>query len=466
MRLTFYGAAQTVTGSKHLLEIAGKKILLDCGLFQGFKAGAEKYNNRHFGFKPSSIDAVILSHAHIDHSGLLPKLVKDGFKGNIYATPATADLCRLMLLDSAKIQEQDLKFVNRARQAKDLPPIEPLYDIEDAYQALAYFVPVEYHHDYSITDEIRFRFTEAGHILGSAAVNLTLKDGLQTKRLTFTADIGRKGDKILRAPEPFPQADYIICESTYGNREHGPIDDLNERLLEIVRHTCIEKKGKLIIPAFSVDRTQEIIYALDQLESSGVLPVVNVYVDSPLSVEATKVMQQNKSYFNPEILEYIQRDGDAFGFINLHYVSDAQDSKRLNNLEEPCIIISASGMAEAGRVKHHIKHNLGNPRTTILFAGYCSPGTLGYNLKNGDKKVRIFGEEYPVKAEVQSIEGFSAHADFHEIMDYLACQDKQVVKRLFLVHGEFEAQKEFKEKLIHAGFNNIEIPDLGEHFEL
>ncbi len=465
MKIEFYGAAQVVTGSKHLITTKkGTRILLDCGLFQGSDQDSH-YMNRHFGFNPMTVDYVILSHAHIDHSGLLPRLVGEGFQGKIFATPATKSLCEIMLMDSAHIQENDVKYVNQRRKKRGEELLDPLYDVSDVERTLQQFETVRLKQEYKIDDEISFHYTDAGHILGSAAVHLTIKEE-RVKKLTFTGDIGRPGDIILRSPQPFRQADYIICESTYGDKLHEPIGDTKKHLLQIVHETCVMKKGKLIIPAFSVDRTQELIYQLDQLSSEGKLPQIKVYVDSPLSVKATEVMREHDECFNPDILAYIEKDGDAFRFPNLEYVSKVQDSKNINKSKEPCIIISSSGMAEAGRIKHHIANNILNPNNTILIVGYCSPTSLGGALKRGEKEVRIFGEMYPVKALVESIEAFSAHADYNEILNYLECQNPKQVRKMFLVHGDMEAQESLKGKLNNKGFKKVEIPEMGEEFEV
>ncbi len=463
MKIQFYGAAQRVTGSKHLVTTQnGTKILLDCGLFQGI--GTTELN-LHFGFDPKEIDFLILSHAHIDHTGLVPRLVRKGFKGTIYATHATRDLCEIMLLDSAFIQEKDLERINKRRVGRNEEPYELLYNAEDVEAALKLFKTVDYETPFVIEEGVTAKYFDAGHLLGSAGIYLTLEEET-TKTLFFTGDIGRPDDKILRSPQPFPQADYIICESTYGNKLHEPEVDVKTHLLRIVYQTCIEKKGKLIIPAFAVDRTQELIYALDQLSHEGLLPKIPVYIDSPLSVKATMAMKDNEECFNPEILAYIKRDGDAFAFENLHYISDVNESKALNESKQPCIIISSSGMAEAGRVKHHIKNNVGKSSTTILMVGYCSPESLGAALKTKPKEVRIFGENFAVRADIEVMDSFSAHADYKEMLKHLACQDASKVKKLFLVHGEIDNQIMFKNRLNNVGFKNIFIPAQGEGFDL
>ena len=461
MTLQFHGAAQTVTGSKHLITTAkGTKILLDCGLFQGLNV---HHLNQQFGFDPTTLDYVILSHAHIDHTGLLPRLVQKGFKGQIFCTSATKDLARLLLGDSARIQESDIERVNKRRAKRGETLLENLYTQEDVEATISQMVAVNFREPIAICEEVTAFFTDTGHILGSAAISLTIKEDEKDIHLFFSGDIGRPNDKILKSPEAFPQADYIICESTYGAKLHEPEVDVKGHLLDIVQRVCVQQRGKLIIPAFSIDRTQELVYALDQLELEGKLPKIKVFVDSPLSVNATLVMKQHPECFNPDVLAYLQQgDGDAFGFPNLHYITSTEDSKKLNESNEPCIIISASGMAEAGRIKHHIANHIEDVRCCILLVGYTTPDSLGGQLKNQAKKVTIFGKEYAVRAEVAVMDSFSAHADYQEIIQYLSCQDKNKVKKLFLVHGEVETQEIFKKKLLVEGYKTVEIPSLHE----
>ena len=464
MKIQFYGAAQQVTGSKHLLTTQkGTKILLDCGLFQGI--GTTELNLQ-FGFDPKEVDFLILSHAHIDHTGLVPRLVRKGFNGTIFCTPATKDLCEVMLLDSAHIQEKDLARVNKRRVNRGDAALELLYDAEDVAKAMSLFQAVNYNEPFYVEEGFKVEYFEAGHILGSAGVYITFDENNEQKTLFFTGDIGRPNDKILRGPEPFPQADFIISEATYGDRLHEAEPDVKAHLLRIVHETCVQKRGKLIIPAFSVDRTQELIYALDQLENEGKLPRIDVFIDSPLSVKATFVMRKHEEDFNPEILQYIKQNGDAFDFKTLHYITEVEQSKELNASEKPCVIISASGMAEAGRVKHHIANNIDNPKNTVLIVGYCSPNSLGSILKEGAKEVRIFGEIHPVKATIEVMDSFSAHADYEEILHYFTCQDASKVQKLFLVHGELETQLAFKNRLQKAGFKEVLIPKQGEGFEI
>jgi metallo-beta-lactamase family protein len=457
MKIQFHGAAQRVTGSKHLIITdKGTKILLDCGLFQGLNT---QELNQQFAFDPKEIDYVVLSHAHIDHTGLLPRLVGKGYTGKIFCTAATKDLCSILLGDSARIQESDLARINKRREKRGEEILENLYSQEDVEKTLSQMEAVNFREEFWLNDEVSCYFTDTGHILGSAAVMLTIRENEGEKKLFFSGDIGRPNDKILKSPEAFSQADYIICESTYGSRLHETEVDVKAHLLSIVQKVCVQQQGKLLIPAFSIDRTQELVYALDQLEDEGKLPKIKVFVDSPLSVNATQIMKKHPECFNPEVLAYLTKgDGDAFGFPNLYYVSATEDSKKLNELQEPCIIISASGMAEAGRIKHHIANHIEDVRCAVLLVGYTSPDSLGGQLKAGMKKVNIFGKELDVRAEVLVMDSFSAHADYQEIIQFLACQDKNKIKQLFLVHGEIDVQTIFKDKLLAEGYTNVYIP--------
>ncbi|HQW16572.1 MAG TPA: MBL fold metallo-hydrolase [Bacteroidia bacterium] len=466
MNITFYGAARNVTGSKHLIETeSGKKILLDCGFFQNRGKDNDRLN-RNFSFDPQQIDLMILSHAHIDHSGNIPNLVKQGFNKTIFTTQATIDLCEVMLADSAYIQSGDIEYINRRRKRDGQKALEPIYEIEDVEKAMKLFAPVAVNKRFHYDDEISFEFTDAGHILGSVSVHLFITEKGNTKQITFSGDVGRFNDLILKAPASFSQADYILCESTYGNRLHDQSTDARQKLLQIVNKTCVEKKGKLIIPAFSLGRTQEIIYTLDRFKTENKLPSIPVFVDSPLAIDATNIMRKHSEFFNSDLVNYLHVDDDPFGFSNLKYVRKVEESKKINDLKGPCIIISASGMIEAGRIKHHIKNNINDSRSTILIVGYCTPESIGGHLMRGDKTIKIFGNEYLVKASVEVISSFSAHADYLELIKYLSCQDTSAVKKLFLVHGEYEVQKEFKEKLNEVGFKNVEIPEELQSFKL
>jgi metallo-beta-lactamase family protein len=462
MKIQFLGAAREVTGSKHLITLDnGKKILLDCGMYQG-KGSETDAMNRKLGFNPGDIDYLILSHAHIDHSGLIPYISKLGFEGSVITTHATRDLCAIMLADCGKIQEHDTEFNNKKRAKKNLPPLEPIYNKADAEFAMRYFIGVPYNKAYRISKGVKVTFTNSGHLLGSSVVNLQIKEGDKVTSIAFTGDIGRPVNRILNSPQPFPQADIIICESTYGNRLHESTVVAEEKLLEVIKRTCVDKKGKLIIPSFSVGRTQEIIYSLNNFYNSGKLPKIKVFVDSPLSVNATSIFRIHPECFNKNILHLMETDPDPFGFNDLYFVQQVEDSKKLNDIKEPCIIISASGMMEAGRVKHHLANSISDKKNTILAVGYCAPATLGARILRGDKEISIFGTVYRVEADIERIDSYSGHADYNEMLDFLACQDKTKVNRVFLVHGEFAAQEFFSNILKENNFNSIAIPKLGE----
>lgn len=462
MELQFLGAAKEVTGSKHLITTAkGLKILLDCGMYQG-KGLETDAMNRNLGFDPEDIDYLILSHAHIDHSGLIPYIYKLGFRGTVICTPATRDLCSIMLADAGKIQENDTYTNNKKRARQNLPPLDPIYTLEDARACMQCFISVPYHKEFSIEDEVFITFSDAGHILGSAVVNLVVKEGKKRIRLAFTGDIGRYTKRILKEPEAFPQANYIIMESTYGDRLHSPIAQAENDLLMAVLDTCCKKRGKLIIPSFAIGRAQEIIFALNKLWEQNQLPAIDVFVDSPLSVNATNIMRLHPECFNEQMLEFMKTDPDPWGFDKLHYITSVEDSKALNYRREPCIIISASGMMEAGRIKHHIANNVEDPKTTILGVGYCAPTTLGHRILRGDKKISIFGIPHKVRAEIRTIESYSAHADYAEMLRLLESQDKRKLKKIFLVHGEEETQINFANTLHKEGYKEVHIPSRTE----
>jgi metallo-beta-lactamase family protein len=464
MKIAFHGAAQTVTGSKHLLTLNnGKKILLDCGMYQGLGNNTDAFN-RDFGFVSSEVDVMILSHAHIDHSGLIPKLVSEGFQGKIFCTPATKELATILLLDSAEIQESEARFMLKKNVQDPRAIVKPLYTMEDAKRSAEHFEAKEYKEWFNVTDGVQCMFTDAGHIIGSQCVHLLItEDGKQT-HFTFSGDIGRFRDVILRSPDEFPQADYIVMESTYGNRLHDQVASSPNELLEWINKACIEKKGKLIMPAFSVGRTQEILYALNQLELENRLPAIPYYLDSPLSIQATEVVKHYPQYFNKAIQNVLKSDEDPFFFTGLTYIKTVDESKALNFRNGPLVIISASGMADAGRVKHHISNNIENSRNTILFTGYCEPHSLGGRLIDGAKEVGIFGVEHQVNAEIGQIKSMSAHGDYQDLCQWLACQDPKGIKQLFVVHGEPDVQAEFKQRLIKKGFKDVLIP--ARHFEI
>lgn len=464
MKISFHGAARTVTGSKHLLTLKnGKKVLLDCGMFQGMGKETDMLN-REFGFDPKEVDVMILSHAHIDHSGLIPRLVAEGFGGTIFCTPATKDLTTVLLKDSAEIQEDEIKYKNKRRAADNLLYLKPLYTAEDAERASTHLTERGYNEWFEVIDGVQAMYTDAGHIIGSTCVHLRVNENGKETRITFSGDIGRYRDAILKSPETFPQADYIIMESTYGNSLHDNNVTTPDMLLRWIEKACLQKKGKLIMPAFSVGRTQELLYALNQLEQENRLPDLDYYVDSPLSVEATEIVKRYPQYFNKAIRKVMETDNDPFGFKGLRFVKTVEQSKQLNFQNGPMVIISASGMADAGRVKHHISNNIENSRNTILLTGYCEPRSVGGRLMAGDKEVSMFGILHEVHAEIGSIRSMSAHGDYEDMSQWLSCQDKQQVKKIFLVHGEYEVQKDFKQRLIKKGYPDVEIPE--QHAEI
>ncbi|GAB3009767.1 MBL fold metallo-hydrolase [Niabella terrae] len=464
MKIAFHGAAQTVTGSKHVITLKdGRKILLDCGMFQGMGSETESLN-RDLGFNAGDITAMVLSHAHIDHSGLIPKLSAEGFKGKIFCTPATKDLAHILLMDSAEIQENDARFLEKKRPNLSEELLRPLYTLEDAKKAISLFEPREYGDWFEVIDGVECLFTDAGHIIGSQCVHLKIREDGRETRITFSGDLGRYRDIILRSPETFPQADYIIMESTYGNSLHEEVDTAPDLLLDWVQKVCVERKGKLILPAFSVGRTQEILYAFNQLDLERRLPRIPFYVDSPLSIEATDMVKRYPQYFNKRIQNVMKNDEDPFSFTGLMYIKDVKDSKALNFQNGPMVIISASGMADAGRVKHHISNNIENSRNAIVMTGYCEPSSLGARLLSGAREVGIFGIEHQVNAEIGQVRSMSAHGDYEDMSQWLACQNPREIRKLFLVHGEPEVQHAFKNRLIKKGFTDVMIPE--RHFEI
>lgn len=465
MKVSFFGAAQTVTGSKHLLTFeSGEKVLLDCGMFQGLgKEGV--LLNQEWGFNPAEVDYLVLSHAHIDHSGLIPKLVADGFSGKIYCTPATYDLCEVMLADSAHIQESDAYFHNKKRAELGREPYVPLYTAHDVAKALDLFELLDYGQELKVSDFFKLSFYNNGHILGSGTVVVNFFEGSNWKKIAYTGDIGRYKTVLLKDPQVFPQCDYLICESTYGNRLHGELEHAESKLLSVIKTAIQEKRGKLIIPAFSLGRTQELVFTLNKLDMFGLLPGMKIYVDSPLAVSATEITRKHSENLNSKVKQLVTSRDDPFGFEKLIYIRDRDQSKRLNFLSEPCIIISASGMADAGRVKHHIYNNIENPKNTLLFVGYAEPRSLAGRLKENNSEVKIFGENKKVLCNIEILDSYSAHGDYEEMLKYLSCQDGSLIEKVFLVHGSFESQQFFKERMKEKGFNNIYIPSrLEEHY--
>jgi metallo-beta-lactamase family protein len=466
MNIKFLGAAREVTGSKHLITTSsGKRILLDCGMFQG-KGLETDSMNRDLGFNPSEIDHVILTHAHIDHSGLIPYIFKLGFTGSVICTNATRDLCAIMLADSGFIQEHDTHTFNKRRIRKGLPAVTPIYTQVDAVACMSHFIGIPYGMKFRVDENIKVKFTNTGHMLGSGVANIQIIENGVIKRIAYTGDIGRPVSRIIAPPSPFPQADILITESTYGDRLHNDMQAVEDELLNIVVETCVNKGGKLIIPAFSVGRTQEIVYSLDGFFNQGRLPKVDIFVDSPLAVNATSVFRMHPECFNSEILKVMETHPDPFGFNSLHYVTRVEESKKLNDHKKPCVIISASGMMEAGRIKHHLANNISDPRNTVLIVGYCSPTTLGARIGRGDKEVSIHGTVYQVNADIKKIESYSGHGDYKEMIGFLGCQDKTAVEKTFIVHGEYETQKKYSASLLNEGYKNIDIPARGQSYEI
>jgi metallo-beta-lactamase family protein len=456
--VTFWGAARTVTGSMHRLDACGQSVLLDCGLFQGHR-DESRLRNQSFPFRPKDIAAVLLSHAHIDHCGNLPNLVRQGFSGPIYCTPATRALAGVMLGDAAKIQEEDAAYLNRHRE-KGEPKVEPLYDGRDVYRTLRQLHAVPYDTPFAVGSGPEATFVDAGHLLGSAMIALRIDAPGGERSLTFTGDLGRPGLPILRDPAPVPPADLLVSESTYGGHTHEPVEETAERLGQVVRQTA-DRGGKLIIPAFSVGRTQTIVYFLHQLRNAGRLPDLPVFVDSPMAVRATEVFRAHPECFDDETLRLLHDDPDLFGDRHVHYVDKVHDSIALNDRRDPCVIISASGMCEAGRILHHLKHNIEDPRATILIVGYQAPNTLGHRLVERRPQVRILGRTFSPKAEVVVLNGLSSHADHGGLLRSLGPLAGRA-QRVRLVHGEPERAAALAEGLRAAGFQDVAIPERGE----
>ena len=472
MKIKFCGAAREVTGSCHLVTLNdGFTILLDCGLYQGNSKELDNFNEEWL-FNPTLINCMVLSHAHIDHAGRIPKLVKDGFNKTIYSTHATRGLSAIMLLDSAGIQEKDAEFDNKkAVKHGKLGNIQPLYTTEDVQSAMKLFASYNYDRWFHVHPNVEVMFSDAGHILGSASVTLKITERKAAENgedkitfLGFTGDIGRPNRPILRDPKPMPQVDYLLCESTYGDRLHESQPDESDKFVRIIAQTAA-RGGKVIIPAFSVGRTQEIVYTLDKMANEGLLPRIPIYVDSPLAVDATEVFIEHPECFDDELHKYMLNDPNPFGFKNLKYIRKVEESKALNTSSEPCVIIASSGMANAGRVKHHIANNIEDPNSTILIVGYASPQTPAGQLRAGAEYIRLYGEQKRVNCRVEMMDSFSAHGDYKEMLDFIANQ-KNGLKKLFLVHGDYDVQQTFKNTLNQNGFPNVFIPELGEEVEL
>ena len=473
MKITFLGATKMVTGSNFLVEAAGKKFLVDCGLYQG-KKELELENYRPFDYNPAEIDFMLLTHAHIDHSGRIPKLYNEGFKNPIYAHKATCDLCGIMLPDSGHIQEMEAEWKNKKRERKGEQTYPPLYTAEDAINSLELFSPVKYDEIIEIDENIHVRFNDAGHMLGSSIIELWVNENGKETKIVFSGDIGNNDIPLLDSPTMIESCDYLVMESTYGSRLHMKNDEKAEMFLNIVSET-IDNGGTVVIPSFAVGRTQEILYELNKIKEKRndeefsrkykTLMKVPVYVDSPLAISATEIFRQNTDLFEDEIKEKMEAGDNPLEFPGLKFTQTADESKALNGSAEPCIIISASGMCDVGRIKHHLKHNIWNPKNTILFVGYQAPGTLGYSIVNGAKKVTIFGEEIAVNARIEYIEGYSGHADQEWLMNFIYSFISKP-KHIFLVHGEKEAQDVLRNKILEETGIGVSIPEYGETYDV
>lgn len=465
MKLQFLGGAQTVTGSQHLLSLDGRRILLECGLYQGRRADTYS-RNQDFAFDPSKLDAVILSHAHIDHSGNLPNLVKRGFRGPIFATHATIDLCQIMLRDSAYLHEKDVEFVNKIRRRAGQSPVAPLYTIADAEAAMSQFVGLDYASVEEVLPGVNLTFRDAGHILGSAGVLLEWSRSGRPFRFGFTGDLGRKDMPVLRDPDYLRELDLLVMECTYGNRRHRRSGDVEEDLCKLIR-AVVERGGKIVIPSFAVGRTQMLVYILHKLFMQNRIPDLPIFVDSPLAVNATEVFRRHPECYDRETERVFLQDGqDPFGFGRLRYVRDVEESKRLNGLAYPHIVISASGMAEGGRILHHLRNSVGNPRNLVLLVGYAAQETLARKLMEGHRRVPIFGEPHEVRCQVLRIDDFSAHADRDELLEFLEFVPPGRLKRIFLVHGEEEQGIPFRDTLREKGYQEVHFPAPGNAFDL
>ncbi len=465
MKLKFCGAAGTTTGSQHLLEVNGRRILLDCGLYQGSRTKAYEINCCFPHFDPKTIDAVILSHAHIDHSGNLPNLTKKGFSGNIFATDATRDLCQIMLADSARIQENDIDWLNKHRKRSGLDPVTPIYSEQDAEMCLRQFVSIAYDRPLHVCDGVTVTFIDAGHILGSAQVLLEIEDrgDGKNKRFLFSGDVGRGGNEVLRDPVPVKDVDFLLMESTYGGREHEAPPGMGDHVAQIIRDAQ-KRGGKILIPAFAVERTQQVLYVLHDLFVRGEIPEVPVYVDSPLAVSATEIYRLHPESFNEEVYHSLFERQNPFGFENLTLVRSVNGSKALNDIDGVAIIISASGMCEAGRILHHLKNNVGDPKTTVLFVGYCAENTLGRRLRDGERDVAILGSRHKVRARIEIVDSFSGHADHSELLDYFD-RTTGPKSRVWLVHGEPDSSAVLREALQERHEGPVEVAELGAEVE-
>ncbi len=463
MKIKFLGGTKSVTGSMHILESEGKKVLIDCGLFQGRREESNQ-RNKSLPFEPQTIERMVLSHAHLDHSGNIPTLVKNGYRNTIYSTFATRDLCLLMLRDSANLQEKDAEYLNKRNKKKGVQIISPLYTVEEAEKSLEQFKGIAYNRFFYITPNVRVTFYDAGHILGSALSYFEVFENGKKTRILYAVDLGRKKMPILKDPFQVKDIDYLILESTYGSRLHDDFSTTAERLAQTINRTY-QRGGKIIVPAFALERTQEIIYCLHLLEKEGRIPKLPVYVDSPLAVNVTEVFKLHPECFDKETKMILEKEEDPFGLKRITYITDPEESKKLNRLDESCMIISGSGMCEGGRILHHLKNNIEDPRNTILVVGYMAENTLGRRIVEKYPVVKIFGEEYNLESEVVVLNSFSAHADKNELLLY-AEQAQKNLKGVFLVHGEEKESQALKESIESVGIQNVRIPDRGEEIVL
>ncbi|MCB0834375.1 MAG: MBL fold metallo-hydrolase [Bacteroidetes bacterium] len=462
MKIKFCGANKSVTGSQHLLEINGRRLLLDCGLFQGRRVEAFE-RNHGFLYEPQGVDAMVLSHAHIDHSGNIPNLVKQGFKGPIYATPPTVDLCKVMLLDSAHIQERDVEYLNKRLAKRGEILKEPLYTVAEAQACLDLFRGIGYGKTFEPVPGARVTFFNAGHMFGSAMLLIEVSEGSKSMRFAFSGDLGRSNLPIIEDPDQITYVDALICESTYGNKLHDPAREIQGDLVEVIKQ-AVDRNGKIIVPAFSVERTQEIVYHLNKLYERKLVPAIPVFVDSPLAVNVTDVFVKHPEYYDAEATYLLSNNDNPFVFQGLHYITKVEESKKLNFRSGPCIIISASGMCEAGRILHHLANNIEDSSTTVLIVGFMAEHTLGRKLVDRHETVRIFGEEYKLNARVVKLNSFSGHADKADLMAFCGNIGRQA--QIFLVHGEEQQSLAFKESLKAEGFSHVSIPNRADEITL
>lgn len=462
MKLKILGAGKTVTGSCYSIATKESKILIDCGMFQGGK-DMERLNYEDFDFNPKEYDALILTHAHLDHCGRIPKLARYGFRGKIFATDATRELALIIMTDSANIAKQDTEHENKRRAEQNLPPRKPLYNEEDVKMAMKLFQVVKYGEDVKITKDIMARFYDAGHILGASSVQIQVKDGKQKKIISFSGDLGQSESIIVKNTEPIIKSDYVVMESTYGDRLHPKIEEREKELARIINENY-KRGGKLMIPSFAVERAQEILYCIELFQKKKLIPGMDVYLDSPMAMKATEVFKNYPQYYNDSVAKSLKEDRDLFSFPGLIYTKSVEESKKINSVTKPCIVIAGNGMCTAGRIKHHIRNSIDNPKNTLLFVGFQAQGTLGYWLKKGEKRVRLLGVEVDVKSRIESIEGFSAHADYGELISWLKNFSPKP-KKVFITHGEEEQAIAFSKRISDLGYENY-IPSMNEEIEI